>query len=51
MKEPNEMDMIQHEIEDDARQFILDGIDAEVPAMQLLDELASFYDGDPCDLF
>lgn len=51
MKEPNEMDMIQREIEDDARQFILDGIDAEVPAMQLLDELASFYDGDPCDLF
>lgn len=47
----NEMDTIQHEIEDDARQFILDGIDAEVPAMQLLDELASFYDGDPCDLF
>lgn len=47
----NEMDTIQREIEEDARQFILDGIDAEVPTMQLLDELASFYDGDPCDLF
>lgn len=51
MSKPNEMDTIQQEIEEDARQFILDGIDAEVPTMQLLDELASFYDGDPCDLF
>lgn len=51
MSKPDEMDVIQKEIEDDARQFILDGIDAEVPTMQLLDELASFYDGDPCDLF
>lgn len=47
----NEMDTIQREIKEDARQFVLDGIDADVPAMQLLDELASFYDGDPCDLF
>ena len=51
MNKSNEMDVIQKEIEEDARQFILDGIDAKVPAMQLLDELASFYDGDPCDLF
>lgn len=51
MSKPNEMDTIQQEIEEDARQFILDGIDADVPAMQLLDELASFYDGDPCELF
>ena len=51
MSESNEMDVIQKEIEEDARQFILDGIEAEVPTMQLLDELASFYDGDPCDLF
>ena len=47
----NDMDTIQREIDEDARQFILDGIDSEVPPMQLLDELASFYDGDPCDLF
>ena len=51
MSKPNEMDIIQKEIKEDARQFILDGIDADVPAMQLLDELASFYDGDLCDLF
>lgn len=51
MSKSNEMDEIQREIKDDARQFILDGIAAEVPTMQLLDELASFYDGDPCDLF
>ena len=51
MDKPNDMDVIQREIKEDARQFILDGIDAEVPAMQLLEELASFYDGDPCDLF
>lgn len=42
---------IDREEREDARRFILDGIDAEVPPMQLLDELASFYDGDPCDLF
>jgi hypothetical protein len=47
----NDMDTIQREIEEDARQFILDGIDAEVPPMQLLDELASFYDGDLFELF
>lgn len=51
MSKSNEMDMIQKEIKEGARQFILDGIDAEVPAMQLLDELASFYDGDLFDLF
>ena len=51
MSKSNEMDVVQKEIKDDARQFILDGIDANVPPMQLLDELASFYDGDPCDLF
>lgn len=51
MNKPDEMDTIQKETEEDARQFILDGIDAKVPPMQLLDELASFYDGDPCDLF
>lgn len=45
------MDTIQREIEEDARQFILDGIDANVPPMQLLDELASFYDGDLFELF
>ena len=51
MSKSNEMDVLQREINDDARKFMLDGIAAEVPAMQLLDELASFYDGDPCDLF
>lgn len=51
MSKPNEMDVIQKEIEEDARQFILDGIEAQVPAMQLLDELASFYDGDLFELF
>lgn len=42
---------LQNEIEEDARKFILDSIDADVPIEQMLDELASFYDGDPCDLF
>jgi hypothetical protein len=51
MNKSNEMDVIQREIQEDARQFILDGIDADVPAMQLLDELASFYDGDLFELF
>ncbi len=51
MSKPNEMDVIQKEIENDARQFILDGIAGTSASMQLLDELASFYDGDPCDLF
>ena len=51
MSKPDEMDTFQKEIEEDARRFILDGIEAEVPTMQPLDELASFYDGDPCDLF
>ena len=46
-----ELEQAEREEREDARRFILDGIDAEVPPMQLLDELASFYDGDPCDLF
>ena len=46
-----EHDEIRREEREDAMRFILDGIDAKVPPMQLLDELASFYDGDPCDLF
>ena len=51
MSKSNEMDVLQREINDDARKFMLDGIAAEVPAMHRLDELASFYDGDPCALF
>lgn len=46
-----EREEIRREERKDARRFILDGIEAGVPPMQLLDELASFYDGDPCDLF
>lgn len=42
---------LKMEIREDARRFILDSIDAGVPAIQILDELASFYDGDIIDLF
>ena len=39
------------EIKSDARQFILDGIDAGVDPVDILNELSSFYDGDIIDLF
>ena len=34
-----------------AREFILDAIDEGRSAEDILDELTSFYDGDPTDLF
>lgn len=34
-----------------AREFILSAIDEGRSAEDILDELTSFYDGDPCDLF
>ena len=37
-------------IRDDARRFILEGAAAGVDPWQLLDELATFYDGDIIDL-
>lgn len=34
-----------------ARDFILNGIAAERDPADILDELSTFYDGDPTDLF
>jgi hypothetical protein len=34
-----------------AREFILSAIDEGRSAIEILDELTTFYDGDPCDLF
>ena len=34
-----------------AREFILSAIDEGRSAVEILDELTSFYDGDPTDLF
>ena len=44
-------DELRREIREDARRFILDSAIAGVPPVQILDELASFYDGDIMDLF
>jgi hypothetical protein len=44
-------DELRNEIREDARRFILDSAVAGVPPMQILDELASFYDGDIIDPF
>lgn len=46
-----ERDEIRREEREDARRFILDSIDSGRDPMSILDELASFYDGDPCELF
>lgn len=35
----------------DARQYILDGLENGDSPFDILDGLAGFYDGDPCDLF
>ena len=43
-------DELRREIREDARRFILDSAIAGVPPVQILDELASFYDGDIMDL-
>ena len=43
-------DELREEIREDARRFILDSAQAGVPAIEILDELASFYDGDIMDL-
>ncbi len=34
-----------------ARRFILDAIDEGRSPIEILDELTTFYDSDPCDLF
>lgn len=38
-------------LRDEARNFIMDGCDAGVDPITLLDEVGSFYDGDIVDLF
>lgn len=38
-------------LRDEARNFIMDGIDAGVDTFTLSDEVGSFYDGDIVDLF
>ena len=45
------LDELRNEIREDARRFIFDSAVAGVPPLQILDELASFYDGDIMDLF
>ena len=49
--EEEERAELEREIREDARRFILDSIDAGVPGWQIADELGSFFDGDPLDLF
>lgn len=39
------------DLRDEARNFIMDGIDAGVDPFTLSDEVGSFYDGDILDLF
>ena len=46
-----ERDEIRREEREDAMRFILDSIDSGRNPMSILDELGTFYDGDPCDLF
>ena len=36
---------------DEARQFILDAIEDGASPFEILDELGTFFDGDPCELF
>ncbi len=46
----SEAERRHREIRDDARRFLLEGAQAGVDPWTLLDELASFYDGDIIDL-
>lgn len=39
------------DLREEARNFIMDGIDAGVDPFTLSDEVGSFYDGDILDLF
>ena len=48
---PEERRQFEEDVREDARKFILDSLDAGAPALQILDDLASFYDGDIVDLF
>lgn len=50
MTETEKMEL-EEEIREDARQFILDSIDAGVDVPTILNDLSSFYDGDLIDLF
>lgn len=47
----NRMTEEERESREDARRFILDGIDAGEDPVDILNELSSFYDGDIIDLF
>lgn len=47
----NRMTEEERESREDARQFILDGIDSGADPVDILNELSSFYDGDIVDLF
>ena len=49
--EEEERAALEEEEREDARRFILDSLDAGVPTIQIFDELGSFFDGDPTDLF
>ena len=42
---------LELEEREDARDFILSGLDAGRSPDEILDELTSFFDGDPTDLF
>lgn len=39
------------DLREEARNFIMDGIDARIDPLTLLDEVGSFYDVDILDLF
>ena len=39
------------DLREEARNFIMEGIDARVDPLTLSDEVGSFYDGDILDLF
>ena len=51
LREGKTMTEEEMEAREDARRFILDSIDAGVDVVTILDDLSSFYDGDPIDLF
>lgn len=49
-EEEQEQERIRQEEREDARNYIYEGIDAGRDPMEILDGLASFFDGDPTDL-
>ena len=51
LREGKTMAEEEMEAREDARRFILDSIDAGVDVATILNDLSSFYDGDPIDLF